>query len=163
MPRRRAWADTVLGFTLASGTQSNQDLLADLPAAATVTVARILVHLWVLPDVEEGLANGIQALDVGIGVSSSEAFVAGVVPDPQTQADVPARGWLWADRIPMLHGNATGPPAVDRMVAPEVKADLGAMRKVDRGVLYMSMTNTAIQGTAAGLFIIGRVRALCLT
>ena len=46
-----------------------------------------MVHSWT-PEPDPGL--------IGImSIASQEAFAAGVVADPLTELEFPARGWLW--------------------------------------------------------------------
>ena len=55
----------------------------------------------VVPESLGATDDGVMAIDVGIGVVSTEAFTAGVVPDPQTSSDYPTLGWLYRTRDPL--------------------------------------------------------------
>ncbi len=161
--RNRAWADTVLdSATLAGSTQEKFDLLLGAPVVDTLTVTRLLIDFWYMAgptNENEGLAR----VSVGIGVTSAEAFSAGIFPDPNTSTEYPPRGWIYVATQPALQALPTSatPTAMWRMDA-HFKADIGAMRKIDKGKLFMVVNNDTISN-ALTLFRIGRVRALCLT
>jgi len=107
---------------------------------------------------------GAVSVDLGIGVAAEEAFNAGVVPDPDQASESPARGWLWRDRMVMVSNHITGPPVNDIFQVSEVRADIRAMRKVDRGILYMRSIARELNPTDfAPVRIVGIVRVLCAT
>ncbi len=159
--RPRAWGDVIFEQALTDALQVNNDLLVTLAASDTVTVVRIIGHLTVIPNNLAGAIEGAMKIDLGIGVASKEAFDADVVPDATTAADVPARGWLWADRLVCTKQNTSG--TMEDWHYPEVRFDVRAMRKIDRGVLYLQMNNNGLAGTGFTVTVVGRVRALCLT
>ncbi len=161
MPRSRAWGTTMFNALFATdGTQLLTNLLSGLTELDTVTAVRLVVHLGVVPNDLLGAIDGTVFLDVGIGVAAKEAFDAGVVPDPDSGDEMPARGWLWRDRLWLSRGtDAVG----HVMVAEGVRADLRAARRVDRGVLYMVTRSSLCTGTFAAPRLVGLVRALCLT
>ena len=83
MARGRAWADTMVSSIFAiAGTQSLTDLLFSLSDKETSTVVRIVAHLGLTLDVIAESFDGVVICDLAIGVAAEEAFVAGVVPDP---------------------------------------------------------------------------------
>jgi len=162
MPRGRAWGDTLFGELITSGNQFVSGLLSEMTPSDTITVVRLVGHLVISPSSLIAVADGTQALDVGIGVSAEEAFNAAVLPDPNVAGDIPARGWLWRDRI--LMGNARVAGLGENVVEyGHVRFDIRAMRKVDRGILYVSMFNSPIAGTPQSITVVGIIRALCLT
>jgi len=128
----------------------------------TITTARIVGRV----ECSQGSLDdneSMQAIDIGIGVSSREAFTIGVtaLPDPNNSSDYPPRGWLYVARRMVSQHAATG---VGWSVhVGSFDFDLGAMRKIDKGVLFMVAKNTNIDGIATNVRMLGRVRVLCLT
>ena len=159
--RRRAWSDTILNTTLAIGGAFTGDLLAGLEAQETKTVARILLDIWAFPDATDQ-SEAAAFFHFGIGVGSAEAFVAGVLPDPDIVADYPTLGWVYVASKPVLQGLpiVSGGGGVTRLTV-HINEDLRGQRKVDRGVLYMTAVSRAITGVVT-IRVVGRVRALCL-
>jgi len=107
-----------------------------------------------------GSISGTQRLDYGIGVASAEAFAAGAgaIPNPATSTEYPARGWLVAgSRYIQTSGQAS------ELAALNWDFDIRTMRKIDKGILYLSIVNNPVQGVGQALVIGSRVRALCLT
>ena len=109
MARPRAWADRLVQVTLVDAAlMTPLDLLEDLPNAAVKTVSRVIGAITIVPSSTSATSDYVSRIDVGIGVVSAEAFVAGVVPDPQTQADSPTLGWLYRTRLVSVRQNASG-------------------------------------------------------
>jgi len=159
--RRRIWADRVIDLLITSGGQTIPiDLLVDLPEDDVKTVTCIIGRITSVYADPDGALTTSQRIDMGIGVASREAFTAGIVPDPATQADYPTQGWLWIDSPTTLKVNASG--TTEAFHVPVVTFDVGAQRKVDKGVLYFVADNTLIVGSAASIRIVGRIRALVL-
>ena len=101
MARSLAWGFTNINQPLTSGLRVTNDLLVDLNASDTITVARIILHLYVFPSPGEFLI-GAQSVTFGIGVASKEAFAVANsigIPNPNASAEIPPRGWLWFDRL----------------------------------------------------------------
>jgi len=161
--RRMAWADTRLTTTMgsASGTLT-ADLLINAPSVDTLTVNRILVDLRVFASAV-GDVEQMQVIDMGIGVCSTEAFSIGTtaLPAPFNDDEYPPRGWLYVATKPYLQARPTN-EGIWRQDAV-FKADLRAMRKIDKGVLFLFMRNLNFQGTDGAVTVVGRIRALCLT
>ncbi len=158
--RRRSWADRTINQSIpAGGGFGLIDLLLNAPAVDTITVARILVDL----NFQALFTNSddhTQLVTVGVGVSSAEAFAVGgtALPDASMDTEYPPRGWLYAATLPSVQVFATGVwrgPAI-------FTVDLGGMRKIDKGTLFMSMENNDVNGVAAAMVVVGRTRALCL-
>ncbi len=161
--RNRAWADVRLAESIGSGSNVLTDLLGGAPTVDTLTVVRIVgeIRVYITPTSENELD---QFIDIGIGVTSSQAFgTAGATPDLKTLG-FPPRGWLYKATDHVLQSLPTGgtPTAMWRQDAV-FKFDLRAMRKIDKGVLFMEIENTAHLGTASTLEVVGFVRSLCLT
>ena len=161
MPNRnRAWADTVHAFTsIAAGSTLETNLLVDAPVIDTITAVCMVVDFTaaLAPGAEGDLANFVS---VGIGVASVEAFAAGAgsLPSVSESDEYPPRGWLYIASKPVSQASQDG---VDRLNGV-FQVDLRSMRKVDKGILYMSVHNVAVLGMEA-IEISGRVRVLCLT
>ncbi len=161
--RRLAWSDTIFdSATLAGSTEEKFDLLANAAASDTLTVERIILDFLYF----QGPTNEVEGfgqVTCGIGVTSIEAFDAGILPNPSVASEFPARGWLYRAAQPALQAIPTGgtPTAMWRLAA-HFKADIRAKRKVDKGKLYLVVENTTFSG-ATTLFRVGIVRVLCRT
>jgi len=160
--RRRAWADQRIAIAaLTDGSPSKLDLLANAPASDTRTVVRLIGDLTFMYSPNSTIVDSLSIVDVGIGVASAEAFAVGgnALPNPGGIADQdPARGWLYAATKPVFQqAESTG---VINAIA-HFTFDLRAMRKVDKGVLYMIMEQNDIL-VGGSMRVIGRVRSLCL-
>ena len=164
MPRPTAWGFTNIDQPLVTTLRVTNNLLLDLTPSDTITVDRMIIHLNVFPEPGQFLI-GAQAVDFGIGVCSVEAFdVANseAIPDPSLSGEISPRGWLWSDRLSLYADEGTT-NAQFLYHFPEVRADLRASRKVDRGVLFLTMHSKALFGAASSVNVTGRIGALCLT
>ena len=157
--RRRLWETLGHAATIANGAQTFVDLLQNIPDTEQMglTVTRLLFDMWFTPDVGTG-ADGAQMVDVGIGLVSEEAFNAGILPDPNQNADQPVTGWLFKART-----------VVQVMVSPDavlgghMQVDLRAQRKMgQRAKLVLIMNNTAVVSTSFNVRNTGMTRVLCL-
>jgi len=161
--RNRAWADTVFNSVqiVAEGV-SLTNLLTDAPTVDTLTAVRIVLDLVVAHGADEPIVDSSNAVSVGIGVCSVEAFGQGInaLPEPQFSTQYPPRGWLYVATKPVLAANI-GTAGGTRRVA-EFSADLRSMRKIDKGILYIVVQNNAILSNK-DVDLWGRVRVLCLT
>ena len=148
-PRRTTmWADTIDEITMASGISGSKlNLLGNLDADAKrgVTVTRIIMCYSIFPTI---IANesGDQVVDVGIGVSSKEAFDAGALSEPESEQEHPVRGWLY--RCRHVAGNRADLGYNGRI---DVQRDIRAQRKIDTGELFLVTSNTALSGTATSM------------
>ncbi len=159
--RRRTWADRTIDILITSGGQTIPiDLLADLPTSDVKTVTRIIGRLTIVSADPDTAVSSTQRVDIGIGVASQEAFTAGIVPDPNVQADYPTQGWLWIDSPTIVKVNASG--TTEASLIPVITWDVGAQRKVDKGVLYMVANSTAILAGTESVRMVGRIRCLVL-
>jgi len=131
----------------------------------TITVTRLVgvVNMFTSSTNE---VEYTQEVDLGIGVASKEAFLVGgtALPDPNVAGDYPARGWLYISREVAQQAIPTGgtPTAMYRQNI-RFQFDIRTMRKVDKGILYVHIRNTNVDGTATLLQTSGRIRALCMT
>ena len=162
--RHRAWADRIFTTVLVAGTGFVSNLLANAPTVDTLTAVRIIGHLEVSPD-STSESEGSVTVDIGIGVASTEAVLIGVtaLPDPTQEDEYPPRGWIYVARRRQSQSLPTGgtPTAMWRQDAI-FDFDVRAMRKIDKGVLFMFVETNTIDG-AGSTRIVGRVRTLCLT
>jgi len=160
--RNRAWADLRLnGDALVVGTPITVDLLAVAPTVDTLTAVRIVGDITVSVLVGSTVVDSLSVVDLGIGVSSLEAFtVAGTsLPNPADAFDYPPRGWLYVATQPVRQqAESTG---VIVQVARFV-FDIRSMRKIDKGKLFMTIVNSTIT-VGGAMEAVGRVRTLCLT
>ena len=161
-PRRRTtWFDTRLGEDIASATEANIQLTPDVSAAAVglegYTAVRIVLFMSMYSAIPNS-ASGEMILDFGIGMASQTAFDIGTtgLPNVETSADFPERGWLLrSNRLIMDSLGITFPPVF-------VTADLRAMRKLENSVMYLQLKNQTIRGTTFNVRVNGWVRLLCL-
>ena len=159
--RNRAWVDSIFtGSQIPDGTSTHTNLLVDAPTVDTLTVVRIIVDIVVAHGVDE-TGDMSNAVHLGIGVSSVEAFEAipPVLPSPEVFTEYPPRGWLYVATLPVFSTQITVGYA---RTAVRFVADFGAMRKIDKGILFMSVANDGIF-TKSDVDLWGRVRVLCLT
>jgi len=159
MASRRAtdWIDTVVDLSISAGAQ---ELLSLMTGVAPVnvrrqTLIRTLIGLTLSSATVAGVW-GTRVLSTGIGITSQEAFAAGVVADPITANDQPSRGWIYRDRRTVAQ-NAAGSPIVFDM-----RADLRGARKLDDGECYLVMNNTTGLGTSFDIVVTGLIRQLWL-
>ena len=161
MARNRAWADSIfIGAQINDEATSLTNLLADVPTVDTLTAVRIVLEITIAHGVDE-TQDLSSAVSLGIGVCNAEAFAIGqsALSEPQDSTDYSPRGWLYVGTKPVLRSLQTEGISVR---SAEFTADLRAMRKIDKGILFMSVQNNAILGATA-VDIWGRVRVLCLT
>ena len=162
MRRPRAWADAFINVTIADGADTAPiDLLVGVVNKLdTFTAIRIIGRLLVYPASIASAVTAAQRVAIGIGVTALEAFSAGAVPDPDG-SEYPPRGWLFAESAIMIDQQSSG--TVESWHYPEFKFDVGAMRKVDKGVLFCTFSNNNVVGTGNTVRVSGRIRVLCLT
>jgi len=159
MASKRAtdWIDSLLSASIASGAQS---LLSLMTGVAPVNVRRqtLVRTLVMLSFQSESVAGawGTQTLDVGIGITSQEAFAAGVVADPNSANDQPSRGWIYRTRKVVAQNGAGSPVMFD------VTADIRSQRKLDDGECFLVVNNSAALGTAFSVRMSTLVRQLWL-
>jgi len=160
--RNRAWADRrFAGEVVAAAAVQAYDLLSVAPTVDTLTAIRIIGDLTFQYTVSVTITDSLSSVDVGIGVTSAEAFAAGgtSLPSPTAQDQYPPRGWLYAATLPVWEkAESTG--VIHH--AARFQFDLRAMRKIDKGVLFMviEQNNVTVGGS---MQLTGRTRVLCLT
>jgi len=161
--RRRAWADRrFAGVSLVANTELIEDLLEDLGSTDTLTVVRIVGDLIVNYLVSTTVGDALSIVDLGIGVASSAAFaVGGATPAPTSQTEYPPRGWIYVASQPVTQilDAAGGVSIVDRPA--RFQFDIRAMRKIDKGVLFMNLVQNNIT-VGGAMQVTGRIRSLVL-
>jgi len=161
--RNRAWADTILdGDALVAATPFERDLLANAPTVDTLTAVRIVGDITCLYTVNVTVTDSLSRVDVGIGVTSAEALVAGgaALPNPSiTAGQYPPRGWLYVATQPVVQqAESTG--IISHMA--RFVFDIRSMRKIDKGKLFLTVEQNNIT-VGGSMQMVGRVRVLCLT
>jgi len=157
MPNRRLtdWIDTLVNISAATGAQANVSLMTGV-APVNVrrqTLVRSIVQLQLFSVTVAG-AWGVQIADVGVGITSQEAFAAGVLADPATPGDQPSRGWIYRTRKVVAQNG------IGAQVLYEITVDIRAGRKLDDGECYLILENTAVAGTTFTVRASGIVRQL---
>ena len=157
----RVWLDTLFDSDVASGAQSITSLVLDWDRtelrSTQMTLLRTIVGLDLGYTVHDA-GEGSQAISIGIGITSLEAFTAGVIPDPNVAIEYPVRGWIWRYKC-RVFGFAADQPAV---FTRRIDIDLRAMRKLENGVCYMTVNNDPVEGVASAIRRVGLVRQLWL-
>ena len=159
--RNRAWADQVFDQVIIAASSFHSNLLANAPTVDTLTAVRIVGDLRVFQNSTVTMSDSAMVIDVGIGVTSTEAFAAGAasLPSPVVSTEYPPRGWLYvARKTYTVVVQAEG----INILWPEFSFDLRSMRKIDKGVLFMSVHNSNSDGAANNVILRGRVRVLLL-
>ncbi len=165
MPRRRAWCDFFVNQQLVEGTPQSANLLTQAPDLDTMTVARLIGRLYVSHDSLTAQVDSRMMVEVGIGVASQEAFaVAGAagLPIVGAAASAPPRGWLYRGEMQAIKVHSSG-TTYEVMMPDKDKFDLGAMRKVDKGVLFLIADTKLVGGTTATIRMTGLIRTMVLT
>ena len=159
--RKTVWIDTLHNPVIASGGVHADTLIAaptstDQRIAGMTLIRTIICHDYSYAVHDSG--EGSQIIDVGIGVTSQEAFASTILPDPNNAIDHPTRGWVYRCRH-KIHGFAADQAAVD---VRSVYRDIRSKRKIDNGELYIHIVNSALSGAASSIQVIGITRCLFL-
>ena len=99
-------------------------------------------------------AWGQQNIDLAIGITTREAFAAGVLPDPDTNVDKPVRGWMWRYNKTISQNGVGG-----QVIFP-IFADIRGARKIENGKVFLIATNNPVVGTAFTIDVRGLIRML---
>ena len=155
MPRQMDWIDTRVGLNIVDGAQG----VTAIDGGSTqvvqrgTTIIRTIITLHVMSSTVAG-AWGAHVVDLAIGITDREAFTAGVVPDPDSAVDKPARGWMWRTQM-LVSQNGVSTPIVTTM-----HADVRGARKIDLGRAYLVVNSNLSAGTAFAVDIRGLIRTL---
>jgi len=154
-PRMTDWVDTVISLGAGDGAQATASLLTGLAPVNLrgATVIRSIIELD-LSSASVAGAWGVQRLDFGIGVADQEAHAAGVLPDPLTSGDKPARGWMYRT------SRAVSQNGIGSQVLFPLRADIRGARKIENGEVYYIFNNNNVFGTAFTVQVMGLIRLL---
>ena len=152
------WVDTLISNTLAADAQDVFSLMTGVSTAETRnwTLLRTIILLDLAATVHDA-SEGDSRVDIGIGITSQEAFAAGVVPDPNVGTDKPTRGWIFRGRY-RYYQFAAG---VNDVYSVHVDKDIRSRRKLENGEAYLNWVNTSINGVAVAR-LVGLIRMLWL-
>ncbi len=155
MARPTDWVDTAVNLTVAAAGQTVISLITGLSPADMrgTTLIRTLVRLFFSSTTVAG-AWGFQVAHIGIGITSQEAFAAGVVPDPSVSGDRPARGWVYRSALGVSQNGVAHPITFD------LAADIRGARKIENGELFLAVDQIGLQGTSFATNVQGLVRVL---
>jgi len=158
MPRRASdWIDSLVNFAVGSGGQAHVSLMTGV---APVNVRRQTLVRTILrisfSSVTVAGSWGTQIADIGIGITSQEAFAAGVLADPITPGDQPSRGWIYRNRVVPYQNGDAGP------LVTTLQADIRAGRKLDDGECFLVVNNSPLLGTTFTIQVTGIIRQLWL-
>jgi len=159
MPKRSTfWVDTLLTKVIASSGSVHVSLIENESAPSVLsdlTLIRTIICVDLHYTVHDS-GEGFQVWNMGIFVQSREAAAALITPDPDVAADHPMGGWVFRCGG-SLHGFAADQPAVD---VRHLERDIRAMRKLQRGVLSLVVSNDAGTGAASSISMTGIIRCL---
>ncbi len=155
MPRMTDWIDTRIGLSIVGNGQLNSrvDGMSTQVVQRGTTVIRTIIALDLLSETVAGVW-GVQLADLAIGIVSREAYTAGILPDPDTNTDKPARGWMWRGSRAVTQNGSGGQFSI------HLSADIRGARKVEDGVVFLMVANTNYLGTAFNLRVVGLIRML---
>ena len=136
MARSSFWVDNLIGISPPTGGQAFVSLMAGTPPvdARRATIIRIVFDLGIYTNTVTG-PWGINLIDIGFGVTSQEAFNAGVISDPNAD-ERPTRGWMYRTRC-LGFQNGIGNNMITRC-----EGDLRSGRKLYDGEPFMVANNT---------------------
>ena len=154
-PRREtAWNDTTVNDSLVSEGSQFLRRTSDFTTEDGSTLVRTLICLSIQPVTPAGQTFNLQLVSIGIGVTSQEAFNAGVVPDPDVDVEQPVLGWVYKCKWNVLeNAGADSPPLL-------VEKNIKAARKLARGTCYIVGNNKAGAGTPFTIRVFGLIRQL---
>jgi len=157
------WIDTLLDLQVASGSTLIVTLMGTVDTTESrltgMTLIRTLVGLHAAHLVHDS-GEGSQKIFLGIAVAPQIAFTAGVgsLPDPGVGVEHPTRGWIYRAAY-VSYGFAADQAAV---FDNRIDKDIRSRRKLENGECYFTARNTADQGTAGTIGVIGLIRQLWL-
>ena len=156
---RTFWSDTLMNLAVGSGSQNSVSLVTDFSneemRLAQLTLLRTIIGIDVGHSVHDS-GEGSQIIDLGIGVTSQEAFAAGSLPDPKVGSDHPTRGWIFRARG-RVFGFIANDPAVFTW---RLDRDIRSRRKLENGECYIVVDNTLSEGSSGAVAVVGLIRQL---
>ncbi len=163
--RPKQWFDADVALpTLTNAVAQFDQLSVPGDELRTLTVTRIIMDLQLAPaSLIASPQRGNLKVTVGVGLATTDAIAAGVgsLPNIFSNVSFPIRGWLYKGAMFSSWENESGVVEVDEIQIMHL--DLGAMRKLDNGVLFITAGSELISGTSYSLDLFGHCRFLCLT
>ena len=155
--RQSDWIDTLVSSTVSDGGQVINSLATGVAPVNQrgATIVRTIYELSLYSTTVAG-AWGLQSLDIAWGVTSQEAFAAGVVPDPNTSGDEPLHGWMFRTRC-LVAQNGAG-----TQIIYVCKGDSRSQRKIETGEPFWVGNSTNRGGTGFAMSVVGIIRQLWL-
>ncbi len=159
----RLWIDTRVGITSGSGATQHQSLMSGFTQPNTrlqgMTLLRTIIGLDMGALVHDA-GEGSQQVALGIAIASEDAFAAGIgsLPQPEDPLAHPRLAWVFRMQY-RVFGFAADQPAV---FTRRIDLDIRAQRKLENGVGFIIVNNTAQEGVAFTTFLSGFVRQLWL-
>ncbi len=159
----RLWIDAVINDTVSTGTPILRSLMEGVTTAQTrlnqMTLLRTIIGLDLARTVHDS-GEGSEAVSIGIGVASQDAFNAGTgsVPNPGVSADFPTRGWVWRQRY-RIWGFAADQPAI---FTRRLDLDIRSQRKLENGESFLHATLINVEGANSTINMTGTIRQLWL-
>ena len=154
------WIDTLVDTTVANAATNTISLSGEFTAQETIRLARLTL-LRTLVRIDAAYAvhdagEGSQRMAIGIGLAPVEAFSGTTTSDPEDASEFPTRGWIWRG-VYRLYGFAADQPAVSNRA---LDLDLRSRRKVENGILFLTINNVALEGVSAAIRVVGMIRQL---
>ena len=113
------------------------------------TLVRIRGQYSIILDLVTAAGDGFGESAMGIGLVTSEAFVAGVTAMPSPLTDMDWDGWIWHQLFGPFRGQSTTELGVFPLEAVRGEIDSKAMRKVKEGMILFGATELGLEvGTA---------------
>ena len=137
--RRTKWIDRDLDTAVLNAGELI-DNLDPLRKAESATLVREIIVLTLMPSIPSLVGTDAMRVYVGIGVSSVEAVLGGVVSDPASESEEPADGWVYKSKFVV-----NGPMGNDVPVI-RVEKDIRAQRKIEQGLPFLVIQNVAMLG-----------------
>jgi len=154
--RHSRWLETHFDEALTNLNTSETSLMVDLgdEDIAGLTIIRTLIDLTVGRNVV-GSTFGAQEVFIGMGVVQLDAFIAGSVPDVQTEGDRPVLPW-------MLRASQTIHQGAENTIPLRFEYDLRGARKLATGgaLAFLALRSELVVGTSFVARINGWVRML---
>ena len=150
----KAWNAMPSLLTEVSGVGTSQGGALSFTSPATILRCRGYVSAFFDESVQIG---DEYKLIFGLGISSTDAFTAGAMPDPGSEPEYP---WLWWDSAWLECYLAAGQEGWGT-TAQRFEIDTRAMRKVKPGqTLTLIVQSTGVGGAPATKIAMGRIRVL---
>ena len=131
---------------------------SDMGRLAQMTLTRTIIGLDVAYTVHDS-GEGSQLVALGAAIQADDAFgTSASTPDPGDATSFPARPWVWRAAY-RIYGFAADQPTVFNR---RIDLDIRAQRKLENGVSFMRINNSAQEGVASTVRVVGLVRQLWL-